>query len=91
VLGPEIVQQTTEKVKMIQERMNASQSRQNSYLHKRRKSLEFKEGDHVFFRDTLVTGIGRAFKSNKLTPCFIGPYQIIKRFGEVAYQVALPS
>jgi len=27
VLGPEIVQQTTEKVKMIQERMKTSQSR----------------------------------------------------------------
>ncbi|MCI66898.1 hypothetical protein A2U01_0088156, partial [Trifolium medium] len=31
MLGPEIVQQTTEKIKMIREKMRASQSRQKSY------------------------------------------------------------
>jgi len=49
VLGPEIVQQTTEKVKMIQERMKASQSRQKSYHDKRRKSLEFQETYSTFY------------------------------------------
>ena len=48
VLGPELVQQTTEKVKMIREKMKASQDRQKSYHDKRRKALEFQEGDHVF-------------------------------------------
>ena len=48
VLRPEIVQQTIEKVKMIQEKMKASQSRQKSYHDKRRKDLEFQERDHVF-------------------------------------------
>ena len=48
VIGPEIVQQTSEKIKMIQEKMRASQSRQKSYHDKRRKDLEFSEGDHVF-------------------------------------------
>lgn len=40
VLGPEIVQQTTEKVKMIQEKMKASQSRHKSYHDKRMKDVE---------------------------------------------------
>ncbi|KAI5441956.1 hypothetical protein KIW84_011134 [Lathyrus oleraceus] len=48
VVGPEIVQQTTEKIKMIHEKMRIAQSRQKSYHDKRRKSLEFQEGDHVF-------------------------------------------
>ncbi|MCI02642.1 retrotransposon protein [Trifolium medium] len=91
VLGPEIVQQTTKKVKMIQEKMKASQSRQKSYHDKRKKDIEFQEGDHVFLRVTHVTGVGRALKSRKLTPRFIGPYQILKRVGEVAYKIALPS
>ena len=38
-LGPEVVQQTTEKVKLIQERMRIAQSRQKSYQDKRRKSI----------------------------------------------------
>ncbi|KAI5427709.1 hypothetical protein KIW84_032932 [Lathyrus oleraceus] len=65
-------------------------SRQKSYHDKRRKSLEFQEGDHVFLRVTPITGVGRALKSKKLTPRFIGPYQILERIGEVAYRIALP-
>nr|XP_012567254.1 uncharacterized protein LOC105851203 [Cicer arietinum] len=91
VLGPEIVQQTTGKVKMIQEKMRASQSRQKSYHDKRRKNLEFQEGDHIFLRVTPTTRVGRPLKMRKLTPRFIGPYQILKRVGNVAYQIALPS
>lgn len=89
-LGPEVVQQTTEKVKLIQERMRAAQSKQKSYYDKRRKDLEFAVGDHVFLRVTPLTGVGRALKSRKLTPRFIGPFEILKRVGPVAYQVALP-
>ena len=80
----------TERVKMIQEKMKISQSRQKSYHDKRRKALEFQEGDHVFLRVTPTTGVGRALKSKKLTPRFVGPYQILKRVGEVAYRIALP-
>ena len=90
VIGPEIIQQTTEKIKVIQEKMRIAQSRQKSYHDKRRKSLEFQEGDHVFLRVTPITGVGRALKSKKLTPRFIGPYQILERIGEVAYRIALP-
>jgi len=70
--------------------MNASQSRQKSYHDKRRKDLEFQEGDHVFLRVTPLIGVGRALKSRKLTPRFIGPYKISERVGTVAYRVSLP-
>ncbi|GAU37339.1 hypothetical protein TSUD_395200 [Trifolium subterraneum] len=90
VLGPDIVQETTEKIRMIQEKMKASQSRQKSYHDKRRKDVEFQEGDHVFLRVTSTTGVGRTLKSKKLTSKFIGPYQISERIGKVAYRIALP-
>ena len=90
VLGPELVRETTEKVKLIREKMKASQSRQKSYHDKRRKGLEFQAGNHVFLRVTLVTGVGQALKSKKLTSSFIGPYQISERVGNVAYRVDLP-
>ena len=47
VLGPELVHETTEKVKLIQEKMKASQSRQKSYHDKRRKDLELQGIEHV--------------------------------------------
>ena len=89
-LGPEVVQQTIEKVKLIQERMRTAQSRQKSYQDKRKKDLEFKVSDHVFLRVTPWTGVGRALKSRKLTPYFISPFQILKRVDPAAYQIALP-
>lgn len=76
---------------MNQEKMKASQSRQKSHHDKRRKALEFQEGDHMFFRVTSVTGVGRPLKSRKLTSCFVDPYQILQRIREVAYRIALPS
>jgi len=91
LLGPDVVQETTEKVKMIQEKMRASQSRQKSYHDKRRKNIEFQVGDHVFLRVNLVTGVGRALKCRKWTPRFVGPFEIIEKVGVVAYQTALPS
>ena len=84
------MRETTKKIKMIQEKMKASQSHQKSYHDKRRKDLEFQKDDHVFLRVTLVTGVGRALKSRNLTPHFIRPYKILDKVGEVAYRVTLP-
>ena len=44
----------------------------------------------MFLRVTPTTGVGRALKSKKLSPKFIGPFQILKRVGPVAYEIALP-
>ena len=82
-MGPEMVQQTTEKVKLIRERMKTAQDRQKSYADHGHRPLEFKEGDHVFLRVTPTTGVGRALKSRKLSPKFIGPYQIIRRICQI--------
>nr|KYP73767.1 Retrotransposable element Tf2 [Cajanus cajan] len=90
VVGSKLILQTTEKVKLIQDRMKTAQSRQKSYADKRRKPLEFAEGEHVFLKVTPTSGVGRALKARKLTPRFVGPYQIIQRVGPVAYRLALP-
>jgi len=91
ILGSEIIQQATDKIKIIRKKLKTSQDRQRSYHDKRRKSLEFQEGDHVFLKVLPVIEFGRALKSKKLSPKFIGPYQILKRIVYVAYQIVLPS
>ncbi|XP_058733067.1 uncharacterized protein LOC131604653 [Vicia villosa] len=73
----------TVNIRMIRERMKDSQSCQKSYHDKMRKAVEFQVDDHIFMRVTPVTGVGRAFNSRKLRPCFIGPYQIFERIGEL--------
>ncbi|XP_072071875.1 uncharacterized protein [Arachis hypogaea] len=90
VLGPDLVAETTEQIKKIRERILTTQSRQKSYADQRRKLLEFEVGEHVFLRVTPTTGIGRSIKTKKLNLRFIGLFEILKRFGPVVYQVALP-
>ncbi|MCI44140.1 hypothetical protein A2U01_0065379, partial [Trifolium medium] len=82
IVGSEMVQQTTDKVKQIRARLKVTQDRQKSHADKRRKPLEFEAGDHVFLRVAPTTGVGRALKAKKLTTKFIGPYQITERIGK---------
>jgi len=44
LVGPELLGQTTEKVRMVRNKMQASQSRQKAYTDRRRRPLEFAAG-----------------------------------------------
>ena len=90
LVEPELLEQTIEKVRMVRNIMQASQSRQKAYADRRRRPLEFAAGDHVFLRVTRTTGVGRALRSRKLSPKFLGPYQITRRIWPVAYEITLP-
>ena len=74
IIGPEIVQETTQKIKSIQEKMRTAQSRQKSYADKRRRPLEFSEGDHVFLKVMPKLGLRGVFNTKKLCPRYVGPF-----------------
>ena len=57
LLGPELVQMTTKKIKLIRERLKAAQSRQKSYADKGRRDLEFQIEDFVFLKVSLFSGV----------------------------------
>ncbi|XP_040997139.1 uncharacterized protein LOC121243138 [Juglans microcarpa x Juglans regia] len=90
VLGPEIIQKTTEKIETIRARMRAARSRQKSYADNRRRQLEFKAGNKVFLRVAPMRGVMRFGKKGKLSPRYVGPFEILDQIGPVAYRVALP-
>ena len=56
----------------------------------RRRPLEFEVGDHVFLKVMPKRGVVRFGKRGKLSPRFIGPFEILERIGTVAYRLALP-
>ena len=85
-----LVQATVEKIKTIREHIKVAQSRQKSYADNRRRDLEFQVGDKVFLRVSPWKGVFRFGKKGKLSPRYIGPYEILGRVGLVAYRVALP-
>ncbi|KAK9048643.1 hypothetical protein SSX86_032392 [Deinandra increscens subsp. villosa] len=88
--GPEIVQMTNEKVAIARERLKQAQSRQKSYADQHRRSLEFKNGDHVFLKVSPSRGVRRFGIKGKLSPRYIGPFEILESVSEVSYRLALP-
>ena len=77
LVGPELLEQTIEKVRMVRARMQASQSRQKVYADCRRRPLEFVAGDHVFLRVTRTTGVGKALRLRNLSPRVVSmPYVV---------------
>ncbi|GJW41056.1 hypothetical protein Tco_0066901 [Tanacetum coccineum] len=48
--GPELIQETTEKIVLIKQRMQAAQDRQKSYANRKRKPMEFEAGDRVMLK-----------------------------------------
>ncbi|XP_070004302.1 uncharacterized protein [Nicotiana sylvestris] len=90
LLGTDVVQDAMDKVKIIQDRLRTMQSRQKSYAKRKVRDVSFTVGERVFFRVSLMKGIMRFGKMGKLSPTFVGPFEILQRLGEVAYELALP-
>ncbi|GJW60888.1 putative reverse transcriptase domain-containing protein [Tanacetum coccineum] len=91
LIGPEIMQETTEKIIQIKERLKTARSRQKSYADKRRKPLEFKVGDRVLLKVSPWKGVVRFGKKGKLAPRYVGPFKIVECVGPVAYRLKLPQ
>ncbi|GJR34441.1 putative reverse transcriptase domain-containing protein [Tanacetum coccineum] len=91
LIGPELVQETTEKIFQIKERLITARSHQKSYADKRRKPLEFKVGDRVLLKVSPWKGVVRFGKKGKLAPRYVGPFEIVERVGPVAYRLKLPQ
>ncbi|CAM8972006.1 unnamed protein product [Rhodiola kirilowii] len=90
LLRPDFIRDATDKVRLIKDKLLAAQSRQKSYADPKRRELEFQVGDHVFLRVSLMKGVMRFSKKGKLSPRYIGPFEILERVGNVAYRLALP-
>ncbi|GJZ18489.1 putative reverse transcriptase domain-containing protein [Tanacetum coccineum] len=62
-----------------------------NYADKRRKPLEFSVGDYVMLKVSPWKGVVRFGKKGKLATRFVGPFEIIKKVGPVAYRLDLPE
>nr|GEU47918.1 putative reverse transcriptase domain-containing protein [Tanacetum cinerariifolium] len=87
LIGPELVQETTNKVVLIKEKIQAARDRQKSYADNRRKPLEFEVGDQVLLKVSPWKGVIHFRKKGKLAPRFVGPFEILERVDPIAYQL----
>ena len=90
LLGLELVQVIVENITFIKEILKVAQNRQKSYVDNRKQDLEFEVGDHVFLKVSPMKSMMRFGKKGKLSPQFVGPFEILERVGTLAYKVALP-
>jgi hypothetical protein len=86
----DFIREAEEKVRIIQQHIEAAQSRQKSYTNRRRRPIEYEVGDYVYLKVSPMKGVKCFGVKRKLAPRYVGPYQIIERSGIVAYKLQLP-
>ncbi|GKA10129.1 putative reverse transcriptase domain-containing protein [Tanacetum coccineum] len=91
ILGPELIQETTEKIIQIKQRMQAARDRQKSYADLKRKPMEFQVGDKVMLKVLPWKGVVHFGKQGKLNPRYVGSFKVLEKVGEVAYKLELPK
>ncbi|GJZ86035.1 putative reverse transcriptase domain-containing protein [Tanacetum coccineum] len=91
MIRPEIIQETTDKIVQIKERLKTARDCQKGYADNRRKSLEFSVGDKVLLKVSPRKGVEPFGKRSKLSPRYVGPFEIVERVSSVAYRLRLPQ
>ncbi|KAL4297620.1 hypothetical protein GQ457_12G018150 [Hibiscus cannabinus] len=86
----DILKGTTEKVKLICDQLKIASDRQKSYVDLKCREIEYVVGDRVFLKVSPWKKVMRFGRKGKLSPRYIGPYEIVERVGSVAYRLLLP-
>nr|GFB15934.1 putative nucleotidyltransferase, ribonuclease H [Tanacetum cinerariifolium] len=81
IAGPEMIEVTNEKVAVAKEKLKEARTRQKIYADKHRRSIEFQPGDCVFLKVSPARGVRCFGIKGKLSPRFIGPFEILDRVG----------
>ncbi|GJZ40056.1 putative reverse transcriptase domain-containing protein [Tanacetum coccineum] len=91
LIGPELMQEATDKVVVIKVRHQAAKDRQKSYADNKRKPLEFEVRDRMMLKVSPWKGVVHFGKKGNLAPRYVGPFEILERISFVAYRLRLPK
>ena len=80
-----------EKFQMIKDMLKAFCSQKKSYANNRMSDLEYEVGDWVYLNISPMRGVMTFGKKGKLSPRYMGPYEILNKVGKVVYDLKLQT
>ena len=89
-LGVNIEKDAQDKVRGIQAKFLAAQSRQKKYAGHKVRGMQFQVSDNVLVKVLPMKGVMRFSKKGKLSLRYIGPFEVLECVGLVVYRLALP-
>src|ERR1043165_7777873 len=90
LFGPDMIKEAEDQVRIVRDRLKAAQSRQKSYYDRHHREESYNIDEKAYLRVTPLKGTQRFGIKGKLAPRYIGPFRILAKRGEVAYQLELP-
>ena len=89
-LRPYMLAQMESMVQKIKHNLKTTQNRKNSYAYRKKTTKECIVGEHVFLRVKLKKSYLRTWAFTKMTPRYVGPFEMLARVGPITYELALP-
>ena len=88
----DMLQECQDIMRSLKENLQKAQNQQKQYADQHRVERFFEVGDMVYlmlqpYRQSSLKRSG----AEKLKPCYYGPFKVIRRVGEVAYELELPA
>ena len=77
-------------MKVVRDNLKIARDRQRNYADNYRRDLQFEIGDWVFLKISPWKDVLRFGRRGKLSPRYIGPYEIVSMVGPIAYKLKLP-
>ena len=88
-LGVNLVKGDHDKVRSIQDKLLAAQSKQKKYANHKVRYMEFRTGENVLLNVSPMKGMMKFSTRGKLSLRYIGPLEVLECVGPMAYRLAL--
>jgi hypothetical protein len=77
-----------EQMQMIRQRIKEEQDRHKSYADAHRVDRNYEVGGRVFLQVKPHKSLIKFGKGDKLSPRFVGPFEVVEKKGTMAYRLA---